>query len=112
MSNIKLTIDLNDREFIEFMHYTFNKNIKIQASDEKLYYKKITNNIISGENQINSRLISGLYNFLSKHDHNELNLNTFKDEILRKILNSEKISNDDKINWIIKFNSLLSNKDN
>ena len=112
MSNIKLTLDLNDREFIEFMHYIFNKNIKIQPSDEKLYYKKIVNNIISGENQINSRLINGLYNFLSKNDNDELNINNFKDEILRKILNSEKIPNDDKINWIIKFNLLLSNEDN
>ncbi len=111
MTNIKLTLDLNDSELIEFMHYAFNKNIKIIANDEKLFYKKMTNNIISGENQINSKLIDGLYNFLTKNNNNELNINNFRNEILKKILNSDKISGDDKINWIIKFNSLLTNSD-
>lgn len=111
MSNIKLTLDLNDREFIEFMHYTFNRNIKIQPTDEKLFYKKISNNIISGENQINTKIIDGLYNFLRKNNNEDLNIGNFKNEILRKILNSDKISGDDKINWIIKFNELLNNED-
>ena len=108
MNNISLTVNLDDRKFTEFIRFINTSNIKVIPNNKKDYYTKIINNIINNEIPIYEKLIAELHDYINENNlKNILENKDHKLVLLNKILTSEKISNDDKINWIVKYNDLL-----
>ena len=108
MNNISLTVNLDDRKFTEFIRFINASNIKVIPNNKKDYYTKIINNIINNEIPIYEKLIAELHDYINENNlKNILENKDHKLILLNKILTSEKISNDDKINWIVKYNDLL-----
>jgi hypothetical protein len=108
MNNISLTVNLDDRKFTEFIRFINTSNIKVIPNNKKDYYTKIINNIIKNEIPMYEKLIAELHDYINENNlKNILENKDHKLVLLNKILTSEKISNDDKINWIVKYNELL-----
>jgi hypothetical protein len=108
MNNISLTVNLDDRKFTEFIRFINTSNIKVIPNNKKDYYTKIINNIIKNEIPIYEKLIAELHDYINENNlKNILENKDHKLVLLNKILTADKISNDDKINWIVKYNELL-----
>ena len=108
MNNISLTVNLDDLKFSEFIRFINTTNIKVIPNNKKDYYTKIINNIIKNEIPIYEKLIAELYDYINENNlKNILENKDHKLVLLNKILTADKISNDDKINWIVKYNELL-----
>jgi hypothetical protein len=108
MNNISLTVNLDDRKFTEFIRFINTSNIKVIPNNKKDYYTKIINNIIKNEIPMYEKLIAELHDYINENNlKNILENKDHKLVLLNKILTADKISNDDKINWIVKYNELL-----
>jgi predicted RNA-binding protein len=108
MNNISLTVNLDDRKFTEFIRFINTSNIKVIPNNKKDYYTKIINNIIKNEIPMYEKLIAELHDYINENNlKNILENKDHKLVLLNKILTADKISNDDKINWIVKYNDLL-----
>ena len=108
MNNISLTVNLDDRKFTEFIRFINTSNIKVIPNNKKDYYTKIINNIIKNEIPMYQKLIAELHDYINENNlKNILENKDHKLVLLNKILTADKISNDDKINWIVKYNDLL-----
>ena len=108
MNTISLTVNLDDRKFTEFIRFIYTSNIKVIPNNKKDYYTKIINNIIKNEIPMYEKLIAELHDYINENKlKNILENKDHKLVLLNKILTADKISNDDKINWIVKYNELL-----
>ena len=108
MNNISLTVNLDDRKFTEFIRFINTANIKVIPNNKKDYYTKIINNIIKNEIPMYEKLIAELHDYIKENNlYNIIENKDHKLVLLNKILTADKISNDDKINWIVKYNDLL-----
>jgi hypothetical protein len=108
MNNISLTVNLDELKFSDFIRFINTTHIKVVPTNKKAYYTKIINSIVKNEIPVYSNLIAELHDYIN--DNNLNNILENKDHkivLLNKILTADKISNDEKINWIVKYNELL-----